>query len=373
MGGSPRKKGNDVNHGWPSGAALQRPGWSPSHSGEWMISPSGRHRIGSSARSARGTAPEVAVLRAYVELPPRREVFEQLEARRTAVAVGQLLTTWALIIASWALCVWVTPWAAPLALIIIGTRQRALGNQIHNASHGGVARGAGLNRHLIELLACWASFEDFEQYRLQHLRHHAHLGDHKRDPDYLDDVVVGQGSRWVLAWRFFKGYGLSRGLWKQSMLATLPAASAQARLRMAVWWAVVLAGCFAAAGVPGVAWFAGLWLVSRATVYHLVKVFAELSDHIGLVPGTIASYTRNLPDTWASFFFHPHSDNYHLAHHLFPKVPLQQLPRLHRLLVDHPIYKRSEQCQSYFFGERAVIASWVKLQGSGRSRQNTTP
>lgn len=360
-----------------SGAAKKppfpRPGWTSSPSGEWHISPSGEHRVFPLARSARGAAPEVAELRAFLDAPERKAESAACETHRPWVGVSQLVLNWVLMAASWALCVWVSPWFAPLALVVFGTRMRALGNQLHNASHGGLCKDAKLNRRLTEVLAAWPNLECFEYYRLQHLRHHAHLGDHERDPDYLDDVVAGRGSLTRQAWNFFRKYVFKPSLWVQSMLGTFRPASRRSKVRIVLWWVLLLSVVTLVGGPVGLAWFAGLWLVARATVYHAVKVFAELSDHIGLIPGTIAAYTRNLPSGWAAWFFHPHGDNYHLAHHLFPKVPLQRLHVLHGLLQQHPLYAQSEQCETYFFGQKSVVASWVKLQPGRRVRQSTGP
>ncbi|RKG95873.1 MULTISPECIES: fatty acid desaturase, partial [unclassified Corallococcus] len=108
--------------------------------------------------------------------------------------------------------------------------------------------------------------------------------------------------------------------------------------------------------------FAGLWLLSKMTAYHLIKIFAEISDHIGLKPGTVLGYTRNHPSNWVSFFLHPHHDNYHVTHHLFPRIPLANLPRMHQLLLPVSQYAEAHHCERYFRGPRSLVGSWLHFQ-----------
>jgi fatty acid desaturase len=144
------------------------------------------------------------------------------------------------------------------------------------------------------------------------------------------------------------------------VLATLHKVDAKKRLQVLVWWAGFL-GLLALLVEPeGAAAFVLLWLAARATVYHFVKIFAEISDHVGLVPGSIIGYTRNLPSNWLSFFMHPHHDNYHLTHHLFPRVPLVQLPRMHQMLMEVGLYTQAHHGESYFLGEASVVRSWIQ-------------
>ena len=70
------------------------------------------------------------------------------------------------------------------------------------------------------------------------------------------------------------------------------------------------------------------------TVFHGITVFREISDHVGLQPGSVLGFTRNSPHKPVlSFFLHPHENNYHLTHHLAPSLPWYQQLRLHRRLV----------------------------------------
>jgi fatty acid desaturase len=309
--------------------------------------------------SRRLVVDDIRTFRAFLTTEERRGTFEALHQPSPRHAARDLVETWTLIFAAWALCFYVSPLWTPLALIVIGSRQRALGNRLHDASHGNMLRGKKANQWVASLLCALPIFEDYELYRLEHLQHHAYLGTPGRDPDFLELPAQGEESP-RSAWRVYFSFALNPRMWRDSVLTTLPRVGAVQRLRVLAWWTVMLGVLALLAGPRGALVFAALWLASKATVYHLIKVFAEISDHVGLVPGTILGYTRNLPNNWLSFFLHPHHDNYHLTHHLFPRIPLAHLPRMHGLLMEVGLYAQAHQCERYFLGESSVVHSWLQ-------------
>ncbi len=302
---------------------------------------------------------DVRALRAFMTSGGRGERFQALhrpDARRVGL---NLLETWALILGAWALCFHGSLYWTPVALLLMGSRQRALGNLLHDASHGNMLEGRALNARVCMALCALPMFEDYERYRLQHLRHHASLGQPGQDPDYLELPPPTPGQPAPGAWAVFTRFFFDARMWRSSMLATLPQVGVARRLQVLGWWLGLLGLLSLAAGPRGAAVFALLWLGARASVYHAVKVFAEISDHVGLVPGTTVGYTRNLPSNWLSFFMHPHHDNYHLTHHLFPRIPLAHLPQVHRMLMAVDLYTQASHCESYFLGEDSVVRSWI--------------
>jgi len=77
------------------------------------------------------------------------------------------------------------PWLLPLAILMIGSRQRALATLLHEAAHGALCR----NKHLEKFIGTWCSgyliFQSWASYKRSHVfDHHNKLGDPGRDPDY---------------------------------------------------------------------------------------------------------------------------------------------------------------------------------------------
>lgn len=302
---------------------------------------------------------DIRALRAYLTTGGRGARFQAFHQPKAWRALRELVETWGLLLAAWALCFYGSALWVPLALLLMGTRQRALGNRLHDASHGNMLPGREVNERVGTLLCALPMFEDYAQYRLEHLRHHAQLGMPGMDPDHLELPPRAPGRPALGAWAIFSWFAFDLRMWRSSVLGMFHRVGARPRLQMLAWWAGFLGLLALLAGAWGAASFALLWLASRATVYHLVKVFAEISDHTGLVPGSTLGYTRNLPSNWLSFFMHPHHDNFHLTHHLFPRIPLAQLPRIHEMLMEVSLYRQAHHCESYFLGEGSVVRSWI--------------
>ena len=83
----------------------------------------------------------------------------------------------------------------PLAIVVIGNRQRALGNLLHEASHQNLSPKRSLNDTIGTALLAAPLFNSLPYYRHQHARHHAWLGDLERDPDLIR-CTANQGDCW---------------------------------------------------------------------------------------------------------------------------------------------------------------------------------
>ena len=86
-----------------------------------------------------------------------------------------------------------------------------------------------------------------------------------------------------------------------------------------------------------------------------LKVSAEAAGQaptkLGLKPGSILSFTRNAPRNLLSVVLHPHNDNFHLTHHLAPRVPPDDRSALehldvHARVVQLPRHDRSRPAGS---------------------------
>src|SRR3954447_17755224 len=73
--------------------------------------------------------------------------------------------------------------AVGLAVLVVGTRMRALANLMHEASHYKLFRHRWLNIAAGRLLCAWPIAESFELYTREHHRHHRTLWISDDDPD----------------------------------------------------------------------------------------------------------------------------------------------------------------------------------------------
>lgn len=285
-----------------------------------------------------------------------------LHRPRPVRAVAAALGDWALIAAATAGTV-ALGWAAvPVALLVIGNRQRALGNLLHDASHWSFDGDRRRSAILADLLFCWPLWVSMAIYRDEHNRHHRSLGDPARDPDYIHDPArLGRG--WVAVWLDQIG---SAQMFRRALFADLGRMDARTRLGVLGWWGAVLGLVSAAAGPKAALVFLALWIGARATAFHAITAFREISDHVGLVPGGVVGFSRNHPfGGLAGQLVHPHHNGYHLLHHLCPGIPFHAMPRAHALLLRWPDYAGGEHCHSYLCGPASAVRSWTSRWTAG--------
>lgn len=278
---------------------------------------------------------------------------KSLHERSIWRSVGSICGDWCLIIAAIVLVQVSAWWIAP-ALLVVGNRQRALVVLIHDASHYLLTSRKPLNDALARLFLCWPMFISLTHYRKLHAQHHRYLGDPKQDTDYLHDEVLAKQGWWALYRRQLLGSKNAR----TAVIGQLTNARLPERGFVIGWWVAVLSVLYFATSASVLLSVLGIWFAARLFVYHPIISFVIISDHVGLKPGTVLSFTRNHPAGIRSWLLHPHANGWHLTHHLLPGVPCHQLALAHALLMNWPAYAASEHCNRYFWGDKTVLRSW---------------
>lgn len=269
-----------------------------------------------------------------------------------------LLFDWAVVLAAVMLTIEGSPRFTPFAIVLTGNRQRALGNILHDAGHRNLSRTTWINDVIANLFLAPPLLTSLTHYRASHFAHHAVLGDAVRDPDFIA-LANAPGTPW---WIRYAQILFSRERWIGSVLGHLadPDASMRDKVGMLTWWAALLCCLGLTAGGDVVLAFIALWFGARATVFHLITTFREMCDHVGLQPGGIFSFTRDVSSRglWRCLV-HPHNNGYHQTHHLCPAGPYHRLPQAHELFRQMPTYReRGIECDAYFTGARAVKHGW---------------
>ncbi len=255
-------------------------------------------------------------------------------------------------------------WVALIcSLVIIGSRQRALSNLVHDSSHRNLFVTPKLNDVIGNFFAAFAMFDTVAAYRKSHLMHHRFLGDTSIDPDAISHGRYGYDDQDPVKEKASKTYAsllLNERAFLDSVSGNLRALSLKERMSMAMWWGTVTVGSTLFFGGANTFLFILMWVVSRGTSYHVIRIFAEFLDHTGLDARSTIKFTRNLPhqNVWA-FLLHPHQDTYHLAHHIFMGVPHYKLREIDALLMKTKIYREAHHCDSYFIGNHSAVSCWI--------------
>jgi fatty acid desaturase len=290
------------------------------------------------------------------ELVERRllEELQKLKMSRSPVKVGAWVTLDFLVITVGFGLASFSPLTFPLAMILVATRLRAIGNLLHDASHRNLFANRVLNDLIGRFVLAPAAFEGWNSYRKNHMEHHRDLGT-PCDPDLIEVSVKSRTALGLL--KTFLRTLFERRFWLRSVLVCDPFSPSEI-VPLLFFWILLLSGISWLLSFQAAAFVLGFLLFTRATVFHALRVFWEMADHAFLKPESEIEFTRTMPSnsplTW---LLHPHNDNFHLAHHLFPSIPMANLKRAHEILLRCPSYAAGEFCESYLSGSTSVLAS----------------
>ena len=232
---------------------------------------------------------------------------------------------------------WLTVLGSILLMIFIGTRFRGLNNIIHECSHSTFSDSRAVDTDIGKFCAV-ILFSSFNDYRDEHLTHHAHLGDYEHDLDlqgikdlrlhdpltprvilrHLVTPLIGRHLPYYLHMNLSAGDGRVFFAAKMVVLFTLFLSAFLFPLTIGIFLAL-----------------------SYVLAYSSLNYWADCLDHAGIV-GTqddIAA-SRNILAPWPlRVLFFPRNDCFHLVHHLFPHVPARHLETSHRILAQDALYR----------------------------------
>lgn len=297
--------------------------------------------------------PELAV---QIERFPRGRYIEEIRALsqvngwRSSLLIA---INWTVIFAAAWAAVAIGHWAAYLAaMVVIGTRQYALGILLHDGAHYLLYRNRTVNDIVCDLFCAFPVSLSTTLYRESHFRHHRFTMT-EDDPDRQemsqdDDMWVWPKSKLHLAWVIVKclfGLNIHRGLkfflknnpmWHMFSPIT-PAYPLRARL-LYVAATIVVYGAVIGSGmvVPALI----LYGIPSVTILSTIIRFRAIAEHLQTEGRHELNCTRTVIPTWyEKLFFAPHGVNYHIEHHLFPSVPGPNLARLHDLMMQDEDYR----------------------------------
>ena len=289
------------------------------------------------------------------------------------VLVQQWLTIVVVIAVAVANDLW---WLYLVAIVVVAAKQHALAVIVHDATHYRVFTSRVANEYLGNAFCAFPIFISIQGYRGEHQQHHIFTNTHE-DP-YLR--MFDQDTAWQ--WPKTTGQALLQILTDVTGLNTLrnfrlirrwapfgqwlkhhriPELSRRLTIDVfyyLIFWSTI----FALLTFFGI-WktFLLLWVVPALTFYVLFTRLRWISEHPYGSSTDIVFKVRHVQGTnLERFFIAPLNVNYHIAHHLFPAVPLHNLPQAHyRLLQESSYREEAERYLSYLGSTDSLRAELV--------------
>lgn len=260
-----------------------------------------------------------------------------------------LLIDWGFIILAFLISNHISFYFYPLSLLLIGSRQRALATLLHEATHNCIAKNRYLNYAIGTFFSGYWIFQSFNAYKQSHIEgHHGSLGDKSKDPDY--QYYLSQGLyKGINQKQFLRTYVLLplfclkaipyvQYLFKERLISFYKFRK-EAVLFLLFWIATYsLLFRFQLFHL-----FLLYWIIPYLTVFVIIGHFIEIAEHFPLVGNSDhpIEMTRNRFSHWLeAFFLSIHNENYHLTHHLRPKIPFWNLKKAHDILMQDPMYSK---------------------------------
>jgi fatty acid desaturase len=303
-------------------------------------------------------------------------LIRKLSAVSTTRWLAAAMWNWAIIAGAIAVSLSVSHWAIYLiGIMIVGTRQHALGVLMHEGVHYRVAPERLWNDLLSDWMAGYPLVVPTEGYRAFHLKHHRLL-DTQEDPERV--TIDNFRREWIFPMPRLRLYGLLlrdlSGLWPRPAIALLmltwkiPGRRARHLIPIGLLHASVALLTYTADCLWALILF---WWVPLLTVFPACFRLRTVTEHSGIRPNgpryrreevDVVSTTRTtVSNAIGRFFLAPHGINYHTEHHLYPSVPYFRLREVHRLLQSDSAYASQAHIAS---GYAQVVGELTRTDSS---------
>lgn len=194
----------------------------------------------------------------------------------------------------------------PLAVLIIGSRQRALTTLLHEASHNTLAKNKLLNFVVGTFFSGYFIFQTMGSYRASHVRfHHGYFGNTELDPDYKFAIEAG----WYDPCRNQEKFTF-HNIILPFLLAKVPSylyylikyrlldkrTNCQETIVMIIYLAIITSILIAFGCGKYILLF---WIIPYLTTFQIISWFIEMSEHYPLMSNRVNLYmTRNRHSHW---------------------------------------------------------------------------
>ena len=292
--------------------------------------------------------------------------------------VMDVVLQWCVIGLSIALAVWFESWVVYLlAILVIATRQHALGVLMHDGTHYRLLTNRTANDFVCDLLCALPVGMLTSRYRHEHLLHHRFLN--TDDDPYWRDFTADSDWHWPKSKKAAMGvfardlFGLSNSRigkvvfrWSPwinhfGLKKSPPPMRLGERMRVYGFFAALLT---ALSVTNGWLYFLLLWFIPLSTLTILLIRIRTIAEHIAIPNTTELNSSRHVDgNLFEHLTLSPFNINYHIDHHMFASVPYYNLPKLHTVLLKDADYQRLAHLNpSYLFGPKSVLGQILRRE-----------
>ncbi len=237
-----------------------------------------------------------------------------------------------------------------IAVIIIGSRMRALFVVMHDSNHKCLAKNTYLNLFLGTVLSAWPVFCSWTNTYEEHIKlHHQYLGHPKLDGDLIyfqniglakDGITKSEVVTYLLSTfnpknvfiiAFRRLISQNFGLFENNLEKTL-----RFMYMGAIFWIFYHFELFLIV--------VKYWIIPLITTYQMFFTWNDFFEHYPLF---ILEHKKELYMTRnrlctpiENLFLGCHNEGYHLLHHCFPKIPSWNYPAAHKIMMQDENYKK---------------------------------
>jgi len=260
-----------------------------------------------------------------------------------------------------------------LSYFVVACKQHALGVIMHDATHHRLFKNARLNEIASNWLCAFPTGMVTSSYRRGHLPHHLFTNKPNdpywirliKDDNYsfpkprrafyrilLGDLCGLHLRAWWPVIRYWTGWAFVFDN-REKLL------SSSERIQFVVFWLAVAALVTVLDAWPS---FLLLWLLPMFTLTLAFTRIRIVAEHDLAQNERELERTRHVDGSWLErLALAPLNINYHVAHHLFPAVPLYNLPKMHAILMqDEAFRSEASLWPRYFSKRRGLIDSLLE-------------
>jgi len=262
-------------------------------------------------------------------------------------------------------CIHVSWWLYPVAIVLIGARQRGISSILHECSHGVSARNPVLRVILGTILTAYPIFQTYNAYKISHvLTHHPQLGRENHDADlqfFIEEGVFDPQPPHQFFWRMmvmpllgwrtlaYLRYLIRNRLSARDGSSELNISADLSRRRrleylaFGAFWVVVVGLCVYFSLLLYLVLF---WIIPYLTYFQIIGWYIELSEHCTVINGQSNDLfmASNRHSTGLERFLTGiHNDHHHLDHHLNPSTPFWNLPKARLIRLQDSEYAKVDK------------------------------